>query len=153
MHARSLHRPLARVSNFGHYATYENDIRSLSHRFCDRITRIEGKKRLALSRLAHRPLAGERTRTATDFRLFRSRKKSPVAIASLITNRRRGDDMESQVYADKEYDDLIKPVMVAAKFISFWPLERNHPTSAELFKTCHVLWLFLVVCRINILLN
>lgn len=148
MHARSLHRPLARVSNFGHYATYENDIRLLSGRFYDRITRIEGKKRLALSRLAHRPLSGERTRIVTDFRFFCSRKKSPVAIASLITNRRRGD-MESQVYPDKEYDDLIKPIIVATKFVSFWPLERDHSTSAELLKICHVFWLFFVVCRIN----
>jgi len=59
MHARSLHRPL--VSNFGHYATYENDIRSLSS--YDRIVRgeekigtFEGKKRLA-----RRPFVGERT--------------------------------------------------------------------------------------------
>lgn len=43
--------PLAGVSNFGHYATY--DIRSLSRRSCDRIARIGGKKRLALSRDWH----------------------------------------------------------------------------------------------------
>ena len=58
-----------------------------------------------------------------------------------------------QVYADKEYDELIKPVMIAAKFVSFWPLERDHSISAEVFKTCHVLWFFFVVCRINTLLN
>lgn len=75
-------RQLARVSNFGHYATYQNDIRSLSHRSCDQITRTEGKKRLAVSRLAYRPLAGERTRAVTDFRFFRSREKSRAAIAS-----------------------------------------------------------------------
>ncbi|XP_018350381.1 PREDICTED: LOW QUALITY PROTEIN: odorant receptor 13a-like [Trachymyrmex septentrionalis] len=53
--------------------------------------------------------------------------------------------MERQVYADKEYDELIKPVMIAAKFVSFWPLERDHSTSAEVFKTCHVIWFFFVL--------
>ncbi|XP_011697074.1 PREDICTED: odorant receptor 13a-like [Wasmannia auropunctata] len=53
--------------------------------------------------------------------------------------------MERQVSADKEYYDLIKPIMVAAKFISIWPLERDHSTRAKLFKTCHVLWLFFTI--------
>ncbi|KAG5324700.1 OR13A protein, partial [Acromyrmex heyeri] len=53
--------------------------------------------------------------------------------------------VERQVYADKEYDELIKPVMIAAKFVSFWPLERDHSISAEVFKTCHVLWFFFVL--------
>jgi len=61
--------------------------------------------------------------------------------------------MERQVDIDKEYDDLIKPVMLAAKFVSFWPLKRDHSTSAKLFKICHVFWFFFIVCKINVLLK
>ncbi|KYM96495.1 Kinesin-like protein KIF16B [Cyphomyrmex costatus] len=50
--------------------------------------------------------------------------------------------MGRQVYADKEYDELIKPIMVVTKFVSFWPLEKNHSTNAKMFRTCHVIWLF-----------
>ncbi|XP_077265636.1 odorant receptor 13a isoform X2 [Temnothorax americanus] len=52
---------------------------------------------------------------------------------------------ERQVCTDKEYDDLIKPIMIATKFVCFWPLNRDHSTSAERFRTCHLLLTFFVV--------
>ncbi|XP_011878633.1 PREDICTED: odorant receptor 13a-like [Vollenhovia emeryi] len=53
--------------------------------------------------------------------------------------------MERQVHVDKEYDNLMKPIMIAGKFVSFWPLSRDHSTSAKVFKTCHVLWMFFIL--------
>ncbi|XP_036146704.1 odorant receptor 4 [Monomorium pharaonis] len=61
--------------------------------------------------------------------------------------------MEHQVYADKEYDNLIKPIMIVTKIASFWPLERDHSTSMKLFKICHVLFLvalFTIMCTVII---
>ncbi|XP_071650394.1 odorant receptor 10 isoform X1 [Temnothorax longispinosus] len=52
---------------------------------------------------------------------------------------------ERQVCTDEEYDDLIKPIMIATKFVCFWPLNRDHSTSAERFRTCHLLLTFFVI--------
>ncbi|KAL0115022.1 hypothetical protein PUN28_010525 [Cardiocondyla obscurior] len=55
------------------------------------------------------------------------------------------DRQADTTYADKEYDDLIRPIKVAAKFVSYWPLKRNHSTSAKLFRTFHTLLMFFMI--------
>lgn len=54
----------------------------------------------------------------------------------------------NQEYIDEEYDNFIKPVRMASKLISIWPLEKGH--TAMFFKNCHLIWLFFVVCIFEI---
>ncbi|KAL6256416.1 hypothetical protein P5V15_012529 [Pogonomyrmex californicus] len=53
--------------------------------------------------------------------------------------------MESQVSADKEYNDLIKPIMLSGKFICVWPLEKDRPIHKKLLHICHLFWLLFVL--------
>ncbi|XP_025158050.1 odorant receptor 13a [Harpegnathos saltator] len=53
--------------------------------------------------------------------------------------------MKSEKYIGDEYDDFIKPVRMASKLISIWPLEKNHTANALFLNNCYLIWLLFVV--------
>ncbi|XP_014475080.1 PREDICTED: odorant receptor 13a-like [Dinoponera quadriceps] len=53
--------------------------------------------------------------------------------------------MQSREYVDDEYDNFIKPVRMASKLISIWPLQKNHTAGESFLNNCHLVWLFFVL--------
>ncbi|XP_017790629.1 PREDICTED: odorant receptor 13a-like [Habropoda laboriosa] len=58
--------------------------------------------------------------------------------------------MNARPYNNKEYDELIRPIMLTAKIISIWPLAENSATGAILFRRFHLLCMFFLVVVMSI---
>ncbi|CAK9822697.1 Odorant receptor 13a [Anthophora retusa] len=53
--------------------------------------------------------------------------------------------MSVQPYNNKEYDQLIRPIMLTAKIISIWPLAENSGRGTILFRRFHLFCMFFLV--------
>ncbi|XP_050590058.1 odorant receptor 13a-like isoform X2 [Bombus affinis] len=51
-------------------------------------------------------------------------------------------EMSDQQFSGKEYDELIKPIMITAKIISIWPLEEDSSKGTILFRRFHLFCMF-----------
>lgn len=151
---------LARVSNFGYYATYyKGNIWSLPRRRRSNFE-IGGEGQIgtfvARSHFADKITAEgfDRPRTSGFSAVVESRESwlDRELIAGHIVEEETMKDQEYISVVD-EYDNLLKPVRIASKVISIWPLEKDHTTSAMLLNKCHLIWLFFVVCTFEISSN
>ncbi|XP_068981850.1 odorant receptor 13a-like isoform X1 [Bombus flavifrons] len=59
-------------------------------------------------------------------------------------------DMSDQQFSGKEYDELIKPIMITAKIISIWPLEEDSSKGTILFRRFHLFCMFLLAVVMSI---
>ncbi|XP_050486366.1 odorant receptor 13a-like [Bombus huntii] len=58
--------------------------------------------------------------------------------------------MSDQQFSGKEYDELIKPIMITAKIISIWPLEEDSGKGTILFRRFHLFCMFLLAVVMSI---
>ncbi|XP_029046731.2 odorant receptor 13a-like [Osmia bicornis bicornis] len=58
--------------------------------------------------------------------------------------------MNFQSHSEKEYNTLIKPIMLTAKIISIWPLAENSSRGTILFRKFHLFSMFLLVVVMSI---
>ncbi|XP_033188216.1 odorant receptor 13a-like isoform X2 [Bombus vosnesenskii] len=59
-------------------------------------------------------------------------------------------EMSDQQFSGKEYDELIKPIMITAKIISIWPLEEDSGKGTILFRRFHLFCMFLLAVVMSI---
>ncbi|XP_003491416.1 odorant receptor 13a-like isoform X2 [Bombus impatiens] len=58
--------------------------------------------------------------------------------------------MSDQQFSGKEYDELIKPIMITAKIISIWPLEEDSGKGTILFRRFHLFCMFFLAVVMSI---
>ncbi|XP_060826379.1 odorant receptor 13a-like isoform X2 [Bombus pascuorum] len=59
-------------------------------------------------------------------------------------------EMSDQQFSGKEYDELIKPIMITAKIISIWPLAEDSSKGAILFRKFHLFCMFFLTVVMSI---
>ncbi|XP_071868723.1 odorant receptor 13a isoform X2 [Bombus fervidus] len=59
-------------------------------------------------------------------------------------------EMSDQEFSGKEYDELIKPIMITAKIISIWPLAEDSSKGAILFRRFHLFCMFFLTIVMSI---
>lgn len=56
--------------------------------------------------------------------------------------------MNTQLFAVDEYNNLIRPIMIATKIMSIWPLDKDSNRTAVILKNLHTVAMFLMVRNI-----
>ncbi|XP_043583167.1 odorant receptor 13a-like isoform X3 [Bombus pyrosoma] len=59
-------------------------------------------------------------------------------------------EMSDQQFSGKEYDELIKPIMITAKIISIWPLEEDSSKGTILLRRFHLFCMFFLAVVMSI---
>ncbi|XP_043668364.1 odorant receptor 13a-like isoform X2 [Vespula pensylvanica] len=57
--------------------------------------------------------------------------------------------MNTQLFAVDEYNNLIKPIMIATKIISVWPLDKDSTRTAVILQNLHTVAMFLMVISLS----
>ncbi|KAK2584228.1 hypothetical protein KPH14_006643 [Odynerus spinipes] len=58
--------------------------------------------------------------------------------------------MDMRLSNAKEYDDLVKPIVIATKIISIWPLDRESGKKAIILRNCHTAAMFFMVLSMSV---
>ncbi|KAL2726659.1 odorant receptor 13a-like isoform X2 [Vespula squamosa] len=57
--------------------------------------------------------------------------------------------MNTQLFAGEEYNDLIRPIMIATKIISVWPLDKDSTRTAVILRNLHTVVMFFMVISLS----
>lgn len=55
--------------------------------------------------------------------------------------------MDMRISNIKEYNDLIRPIVIVTKIISIWPLDRGCSKKTIILRNCHTAAMFFMVIK------